>query len=52
LIGTKIGDPEWHNGPYFALFHWIRKLWGILPLCQCGWRWTGYIVCRSYTCYV
>jgi len=23
LIGTKIGDLEWRNGPYFALFHRI-----------------------------
>jgi len=23
LIDTKIGDLEWRNGPYFALFHWI-----------------------------
>ena len=22
-IGTKIGDLEWRNGPYFALFHQI-----------------------------
>jgi len=22
-IGTKIGDLEWRNGPYFALFHRI-----------------------------
>jgi len=24
LIGTKIGDLERRNGPYFALFHRIR----------------------------
>jgi len=23
-IGSKIGDLEWFNGPYFPLFHRIR----------------------------
>jgi len=23
-IGNKIGDLEWHNGHYFALFHRIQ----------------------------
>ena len=23
-IGTKIGELEWRNGPYFLLFHQIR----------------------------
>jgi len=28
LIGTKIGDLEWRNGPYFALFCQIQQLLG------------------------
>ena len=29
-ISTKIGDLEWHNGCYFALFYRIRQLSGLV----------------------